>query len=358
MIRMMFCHAMKLLLKGKRTVCLLLGGMVLMLFLVFGMNEVKEEKSKITIGVTDEDASALSALVTDRLHKVELFEIIQGEKEMLLEQLSLGELSAVCVIRDGYEEAVAKGKTDDLILVYQTEEGVMLLTDMLAVVMMEEICSAKGYQMLASYLDASRCPTLEEYRTYVSAYLSKEMFDFSFDISYRSGNDAGEVPGNEIVYVQAIFAIAALIMSFLAVYAVLPYQRMLHGTMQGRIASLPVGRITVAAGNAMAAAAFVILFALAFVLCFAWRNGFDFFAFLSFLVCTCMYVCVIVTIMVLAGIVLRSECAYQVTMLVVVLLLGICGLFSIVDGILLPEGMSVFTPNGWYVREMTEIYLR
>lgn len=358
MIRTVFLHTIKLLSKGKETMILLLGGIVLMLFLVFGMDEVKEEKSKISIGLVDEDASAFSEMVVKRIRDMELFEVVSEEKEFLLKRLSAGELSAVCVIREGYMELVTKGDTDDVVLIYQTEEGILLLPDVLAAAMLEEICSAKGYQVYLGYAQEGKQLSYEEYQDYIRPYVNGEMFDFSFDISYRNTKAEGVAPGNEVIYVQAIFAIAALMMSFLAVYGILPYHRMLHGVVRGRMASLPLGKTGLILGNAGAVCVFTGVFSMLFVAVFTWRNGLDFSVFLSFLICTGVYVCVIVAIMMLAGTILRSEQGYVVLLIAVVLLFGMCGFFSIVDGVLLPEGMSTWTPNGWYVRKMTEIYLR
>ena len=143
---------LRLLVCGKETWILLFAGLVLLLFLLMGMDDVKEEKSRISIGISDEDGSFLSSQVTDRVKQLEGYEITEGKTEELLSKLSLGELSAVCVIREGYETNVFRGKTKDLVLLYETGEGPLLFTDVLAGTMMQEVCSAKSNRMYEKYL--------------------------------------------------------------------------------------------------------------------------------------------------------------------------------------------------------------
>ena len=76
---------------------------------------------------------------------------------------------------------------------------------------------------------------------------------------------------------------------------------------------------------------------------------------ISLHICTMLYICVIVCMMLLAAYIIKSQTVYQMGMLAMILIFGVCGLVSLVDGLLLPEGTVTWVPNGWFVRRMTEI---
>lgn len=355
-----FVHTWKLLLRGKETWILLGVGIFLLFSMLFSMDEVKEEKSRIVVGIADEDGSEFSGRVILRLKELDGYEIIEGKAEELLLGLTTGEYSVVCVLREGYEEHVRNADTDDLVFVYETEQKALLFTDVLAGAMIEEICSAKSYRLFQEYMikkDGVFLETPEEYSAYMEKYFSKSMFDFSFDVEYVSvSGEESKKPGNEIIYLQAIFAIAAMMMGFLAVYAAMPYHRLCHGRMAEKIATLPGNRSAVLFGAGVADLVLTGGFAIVFLFVFVVRNHSTISTLFAFLICTLLYLCVIVGIAFIAATVISSQQAYQIVMMGLVLVFGVFGLISIVDGLILPEGISTWIPNGRYVREMMEIY--
>ena len=125
-VRQLFMYSLRLLFAGYETVLLLIFGLGILLVMLFAMDEVKEEKSNIVIGIVNEDESEFSKRVIDRLYKLSGYEIIEGKQNNLLALLQKGELSAVGVIRAGYQERILLGETDDLIVLYETEEGNLL----------------------------------------------------------------------------------------------------------------------------------------------------------------------------------------------------------------------------------------
>lgn len=355
-----FVHTWKLLLRGKETWVLLGVGLLLLFFMLFSMDEVKEEKSRIVVGIADEDGSEFSGRVILRLKELDGYEILEGNTEELLLGLAAGEYSVVCVLLEGYEENVLNADTDDLVLVYETEQKALLFTDVLAGAMIEEVCSAKSYRLFREYMtkkDGVFLETPEEYSTYMEAYFSKAMFDFSFDVEYVSvTGEESKKPGNEIIYLQAIFAIAAMMMGFLAVYAAMPYHRLCHGRLADKMTTLPGRRSAVLLGTGTADFVLTGSFAVIVLYAFMVRNEIAISTFLAFLVCTLQYLCVIVSIVFVIATVVSSQQVYQIVMMALVLVFGVFGLISIVDGLILPEGISTWIPNGRYVREMMEIY--
>lgn len=353
-------QSMKLLFCGKQTPVLLVLGMVMLVAMLVCMDEVKEEKSKIAIGMADEDKTELSQSVIAAMEQLELYEVTTGSEEDLLVLLQQGELSAVCVLKKSFASLVERGKTNKLVTIYETEDGgALLLGDILAGVMMQEICTAKSYQTLLSYGKKGgreTSLTLEEYRNYVAEVLEEAGTEFSFEVTYVSGeNEAVKKPAQTIIYEQAIFAVFALMAGLLSVYAVLPFRRFTHGALAGKIKTLPVHGSALYAGSALGAFLVPAFFGVLFLACFAWRNRTEVSQIISLLICTVVYLCVIVCMMLLAAYGIQSRTVYQMGMLAMILVFGICGLVSLVDGLLLPEGTVTWVPNGWYVRRMTEL---
>jgi hypothetical protein len=59
--------------------------------------------------------------------------------------------------------------------------------------------------------------------------------------------------------------------------------------------------------------------------------------------------------MLFAAYIIKNHTVYQMGMLAMILLFGVFGFISVVDGLLVPEGTAVWVPNGWFVRKMTEL---
>ncbi len=353
-------QSLKMLLAGRQTVILLVLSLVLLAAMLVSMEEVKEEKSKIAIGMVDEDNSELSAAVMAGMKQMDMYEITLGDEEELLEQLQAEELSAVCVIKKGFAKNIGKGKTNRLINLYEIENGgALLLGDIMAGVMMQEICTAKSYQTLLSYgKKAGKEITISsgEYRTYVETLLKEGDAEFSFDITYVSSNGkAAQKPAQSIIYEQAILAVFALMDGFIAIYAVLPFRQMRYGRLAERIKTLPVNRGAMYMGSALAGMLLPMTFGGVFLLCLLWKGIIDFSQIISLLVCTAAYICVIVGMMLFTAYIIKNHTVYQMGMLAMILVFGVFGLVSLLEGLLVPEGMADWVPNGWYVRKMTEL---
>ena len=353
-------YSLKLLLFGKRAVLLLIFGFAILGAMLMGMEEVKEEKSKISVGIADQSNTELSAMVIDAMQQKDLYEIILGREDELVERLKNGEVSAVCVFKRNFADNVWKGKTKNLVTMYETKDSsALLFGDVLAGTMMQEICTAKGYQMLLKYQKkAGREETLsaEEYKSYVEKVLEEGGTEFSFEVTYvnRKQEEVGK-PSQWLLYRQAIYAVFALMLGLLSVYAVLPFRQMKHGRMANRIKTMPVHGSAVYTGSALAGFLVTFCFGASFIMGLQWKNRMEFSEILSLLVCTMVYICVIVCLMLFVAYIIKSHTVYQMGMLAMILLFGVFGFISVVDGLLVPEGMAVWVPNGWFVRKMTEL---
>jgi len=354
-------YSLKLLLAGKQTVILLVSGLLLLVTMLMSMEEVKEEKSKISVGIADQSNTELSAMVIDAMQQKDLYDIVLGREDEMVERLKGGEVSAVFVFKRNFASNLLKGKTKNLVTMYETKDGSALLSgDVFAGTMMQEICTAKSYQMLLKYQKRSgRKDTLsaEEYREYVEKVLAEGDNEFSFEVTYvDSKNEETKKPSQSVLYQQAIYAVFALMLGFLSVYAVLPFRQMKHGRLADRMKTMPVYGSAVYAGSVLAGLLVPFFFGTLFLMCLFWKNRMDYSEISSLLVCTMAYICVIVCLMLLAAYIIKNHTVYQMGMLAMILIFGVFGFISVVDGLLVPEGTAAWVPNGWFVRKMTELY--
>lgn len=354
-------YSLRLLLLGKHTIILLVSGFLMLTFMLFGMEEVKEEKSKIAVGIADQSNTEISAMVIDAMRQKDLYEIITGREDELVERLKNGEVSAVCVFKRSFADNLFMGKTKNLVTLYETEDSsALLLGDVLAGTMMQEICTAKGYRMLLKYhkkAGTEETLSAQEYRDYVEQVLAEGGSEFSFEVTYvNRKNEEVEKPSQSVLYQQAIYAVFALMLGFLSVYSVLPFRQIRHGRLGDRITALPVWKSALYAGSALAGVLVPLVFGMMFLTCLFWKNNMEFSEILSLLICTMVYICVIVCLMLFAAYIIKNHTVYRMGMLAMILVFGIFGFVSVVDGLLVPEGTSVWVPNGWFVRKMTELY--
>lgn len=354
-------QSLKLLFYAKQTLVLLAVGMAVLVSMLLCMDDAKEEKSRIPIGIVDEDRSDMSQAVVESMKQLELYTVTTGEKKELTDALKAGELMVVCLLKEGFADAVEQGETDRIVTLYETAGSAMLMGDILAGAMMQEICMAESYGVLQKYgkkADRETDMTLEEYRTWVEQFLLEEGEKFSFEVTYviaDADREPVKEPEQESIYIQAMFAVFALMAGLMAVYAVLPFRNLRHGRLADKVRTLPVRQSALYAGSALGALAVPVTFGVIFLGCFTVRNALEVSVFISLLICTIVYSCVIVCMMLAAAYGIRSLAVYQMGMLAMVLVSGICGLVSLADGLLLPEGAVEWVPNGWYVGKMIEI---
>lgn len=358
-IVLVFRQSVRMLFRNFYIIILILLGTVLLGAMLFCMDTAKEEKSKIAVGIADEDGSAMSCAVVKKMSQMELYLVVTGEEKALTEQLQAGKLSAVCVLKDGFEKDVQRGKTSNLVTIYETkEQNAPLFGDILAGAMMQEICMAKGHQKLLDYEEKTGREiktSAAEYQQYIEKLLSENDIDFSFEITYVDAGKRVEQPTAAMLYEQAVFAVFALMLGLLSVYAVLPFRSFRHGRLAERLQTVPLSQSAVYLGSALGALVIPLIFSICFLSGFCIKNKMGILHFLSILICTLVYICVIVGMMLMIAYGIHSQTVYQTGMLAMILVFGVLGLVSLVDGLLLPEGVCEWIPNGWYVRQVIEL---
>lgn len=349
-----FGQTLRLLLGSRETMFVVLASFGIMLLLIGQMEVAKEEKSTIALGIVDEDETVLSGRLMDHLKENGLFAVSQGELSEELEKLRGGEVKAVLLIKEGYQQKLSEGAPEKVITVYETgQDGVPLLRDMIAGEMMADVCTAKGYLEYRSVWQERGEPPLskEEYAAYVAEGIESGRFEFCFETTYLGGVETAEKPEPALIYRQLTLAVAAMLLEILAVYACVPYYRIRHGKMAERSRLLPASAWTLWAGCAMGALLFVLAFGILLVGLFSLRDGTLINALTRFLYTAGFCSGIVVIAMLAAG---RSGTImqYQCGMLLLVLVSGILGMLSVFGGVLIPEKAADWMPNYWYIRHM------
>ncbi|MGN0506741.1 MAG: ABC transporter permease [Lachnospiraceae bacterium] len=362
-IHIVLLHTMRLLLKKKETLFVFGLGLFFFFALLFTLDEAKEEKSVVFIGIADEDNTELSKKLTERISECEVFSVTKAPLKELLNLQKAGSLTAVFVIREGYETAVNAGREERLIAMYEAEgKGLPLLADIVAGEMMQDICTAKGFLTYEEVMRRAGRETellsKEEYAAYVMDCLTKETFDFSFETEYsdRQGSNT-RAPEQSVIYVQVIFSVLAILIGFLAVYAVLPYADFCHGRSAARVRALPLSKASVLVGAGGAAFLTVITFGTTAVVLLSAKNGLPVSAFGQMFLCTAAYSGGIVILTMAAATVIKSRTGYQLFLLFLIVVFGAAGFLSVADGLLVQSELLRIVPNSVYVKAMIRCYI-
>lgn len=355
-------QSMRLLLKKWETSALFVTGLAFFCFLLFSFEAAKQEKSVVFIGMVDRDQSVLSQKLLSDIVESEIFDVTLAPLPELLEKQKAGELSAVFVIKEGYEELVKAGQERRLLVLYEPEEdGLPFVSDIVAGKMMYDICTAKGFlqyeKMQTQHTMDSGILSYQEYADYVTEKAEGEEFDFSFHITYRDkvGN-AGRVPKQTIIYEQVILAVLSLFISILGIYAVLPYAQLCHGSCAKRVQTLPLSNMVIFAGGFLAAVTLVLAFGIFSVgillLCNQELSACGTQMFLY----TIAYCSGIVMIAMLFALAIRSRAGYQLVLLVLFLFFAAVGFAGVTEGIFLPGGTVWEVPNSIYIKKMADCF--
>lgn len=357
-------HTMRLLLKKKQTLAVFALSLLFFFLLLFFLEEAKEEKSVVFLGVADEDQTALSRELAGKIRDCEAFSVTEAPLEELLFWLSQGKLAAVFFIKEGYEEAVNRGEERRLLTMYEADGmGLPLLADIVAGNMMHDICTSKGFLAYRKAMEGAgrgqEALSKEAYAAYVKEFSKKEAFDFSFAAEYvdKGGADT-DAPEQAAIYMQVIFAVLAMLLWFLAVYAVTPYADLCHGSAAKRLRLLPLTRALLPLGSGGAALSAILPFGVAAVAMLSVKNGISISGSLWMFLYTAAYSGGIVIMTMLSARAFRHTAGYQLFMLVVVVVFGAAGCASIAGGLLPGMDLLGFVPNSVYVKAMTRCYLR
>lgn len=364
---------MKLLIRDKITVAVLILASVCFLLICATLNFSAEDQSRIPIGLANLDleeiqgeevATKVSQELVDHVLKSSTFRVVLGEVDTLIEAMDNGEIDVLYVINRGYQKRINNGSSTRLITVYKSaqNESAALLSDIFAGEMMDQVCLKKS---LLTYqkLDFDGYKQLEtvEYIDYLKQMIDEDEFKFSFnvklvDIKVASPANNYEKLENSVIYRQIVAGIFAMLLSFAVLFS-FTYVCMEkeQGILRRKQLALS-NKVAELIGTLSAVVVTTGILCLIFVSCicyYAKVNG----AFWPLLLLSIQYVCFMAVIFMLLVKVTSGVLSYQMIGAVMILIFGLLGFVTMVNGIVFKDFISVLenNPNGWFIREFVDI---
>lgn len=333
----------------------------LFLFCMADLNRGADEMAAIPIGLIDLDGSEKSRELAGKLQNLESFFVRYGTYEELVTLLQDGEIRCILEIKKGYQREISEGKYRELICVYH-EEGdnvATLVTDIAAGEMMYDICQAHAYFAYEKLPTGEKEKfSREEYEAYAASLIGGEDFDFAFEFRFveDGGSKREEGLKNSLFYRQMIAAMAAMLFSLFAMSAMAGVCQQKESGITRRAFLLGMGRVPETLGNLLACTFLNMVLVAVFAVCVGagtgeWKKIFPIF-----------WTSAVFSVMMALIYYLLAKAAgglfiYQIVGTLILVVLGICGFCSIVEGILLPDFPKWFhlLPNCAYSRCIIKI---
>lgn len=352
---------LKLYWKDKATVTVFLLVCFCFLFCVFDLNQNAEEKAALQVGIVNLDEGTEGQKLMERLDRVPALLVQTGTWEELEQSMMDGYLRCILEIHPDFSKKLEKGSCKRVITVYH-EEGdnvSAVISDIVAGEIMYELCLSRAYRTYEKLPEYERQKyTREEYADYTASLLDREEFDFAFEFEFTDTTGKTEKQGldNSLFYRQAVAAAACMLMTLLQFTAMsgvmLEKEQGLHTRSKLICISFGAGM----AGNLLAAAILSMLCSTIFAaaVSFGVQDGKVFFSLLWIsVIFSVMMALVYYALTVLA----QNLLSYQISGAVLLLLTGVSGFCSMVEGVLIGNFPAWFDwiPNVIYLRWFTEI---
>jgi ABC-2 type transport system permease protein len=362
---------MKLLIRDKITVAVFLLASLFFFLICASLNFSAQDRSRIPIGIANLDtekvdgkkvATKLSQELVDRVKESSSFRVVQGEVKDLKASLMNGEINTIFVINRDYQERIMSGSTKQNITIYKSPENkaAALLSDIFAGEMLDQICLQKswlkyrgldfeGYEQLSA----------EEYSDYVHRLMEEDEFEFTFDVelvSTKSTDANYEKLNNTVLYRQIIAGIFAMLLSFVVLfsftYVCMEKEQGITRRKQLTLSS----RLAEYLGTILAVLALAVLLCIIFVSCICYYADVSD-AFWPLLKLSLTYAFVMSVVFILLVQVTRGVISYQMIGAVLILILGLLGFFTMMEGLVLSNLINALenTPNGWFIRRFVDI---
>ncbi len=372
----LFVLRFKALFADKITCMILLITVFIFLIIINSLSFHADDRSSIPVGILDLDQSSSTKELVKNLQKVSSLYVYEGTEKELRELLQKNEIKAYFILNSGYEDMIRAGKTNGLIAIKYLEgdESAKILSDIVTGEMLYKICQYKGFRRYASLEQQDggkdktgrentfRRLTAEEYMDYTDLFLQMQEFDFAFDIKMIqiSDPDRDEDIPNSILYLEAVWGITAMLLSFLAMVmtAGMVFEKELGIRKRAKIALIKPFALDFSHFGAV----FSILSLLAVLICLSLSRQIPNFipaqAGRIFLLIELFAVVMVLWFGLLAKLA-GTTGKYQTIGIVSVLIFGFFGFVPLIAGFLAKDilNISKFIPNCWFIKEFTDIIL-
>ncbi|MGB8454984.1 MAG: ABC transporter permease [Anaerocolumna sp.] len=348
------------------------------LFLIinnFSINSV--ERSSIPIGVLNLDQGKSADELVDNMKEIPALFIFQGSETELKELLYKDEIRAYFIIKAGYEKSIQAGNTDELITMnyLEADESAKILSDIIAGEMLYKICLFKGYNLYHSLpkdtADKSNSITQtkpnnvlseEEYMQYADSLMTKPDFNFAFDISMKNIKNQvfKDEINNSILYLQAIWGIVAMLLSFTAMLMTAGAVLEKESGILSRVKISLLQPYHMDLTHFVAAFTVQSIFASFLCICLIGKTGKLTTVHMALLFLSLeLFSAVMILWFLILGKLSRSTGRYQFISIISVLFFGILGFLYLMSGFIDNKILNItkIIPNYWFIEEFTDIIL-
>lgn len=362
----------QLIIRDRITVFVFVASCCCFFFLCATMNFSAENQSRIPVGLANLDiveetnrSTELSLELMERVKESASFRITEGNVEELTQALKNGELNCIFVINKGYEKSLKKGSTHGIITLYKSEgnESASMLADIFAGEMMEQVTLQKSYLAYGKldFVDTNMLSETE-YAAYVDRMRDDDEFVFAFDVTLSETKEAQmnfEKLNNAILYRQIIAGIFAMLLSFVILFS---YTYVCMEKEQGilkRKRLTLLSRMAMDAGSLIAVLLSTGIISVIFVLCVCYYTK-SYKVAIPLLALAAGYAAIMSIFFQILAHVTNGIVSYQIIGAILILLLGMMGFCSIVDGIAFKNLAVILenTPNGWFIQRFVDIIIR
>lgn len=331
-----------------------------------------EQRSSIPIGIFDNDHTIESKAFLERVKQNDSIFVYEEEKNGLQKRLEEGSILAFFEINKGFEEKVKAGETTSLIKMSFLKENpiAMLLSDILAGDLMYDICLGKSIALYKTLGDKYSLLEENEYRTYVNHIKEKEEIQFGFRIEFldkkqqdkdkqqdekqQSGQE--KLLKNTLIYKQVIIGLIGIVLNFLILFLVECIVNHKKEALEGRMKLIGKNRGIIFISHSLVILSIVGIYnIIAGIFVRKMDIVTNIHQMVFFLYCSC-FLAIIQTIL-FTGIKIwtKTSVSYQLIGGITVIGLGGLGFLSIfVKSFLF---LSKIIPNGWFIRNITDILL-
>ncbi len=225
----LYIFRIKTILNDKLTCFIMAFSVLVLLFIVNNLSINAGDRSSIPIGLLNLDRSDSAGELAGNIENVPALYVYEGTEKELRELLYKEEIKAYFIINEGYEKALRTEKLSGLVTMYYPKEdkSAKILSDLIAGEMLHQICLNKGYNLYRSLpwetvtgqkKGSSNRDLEKEYTDYANSLITLPDFNFAFDIrlvNIKNRDFEGRVE-NSVLYLQAVWGLAAMLLSFTA----------------------------------------------------------------------------------------------------------------------------------------------
>lgn len=332
-----------------------------------------EQRSSIPIGVFDSDHTMESKAFLERVKQNASIFVYEEDKDVLQKRLEEGSILAFFEINKGFEEKIKAGKTTSLMKMSFLKENpiAMLLSDILAGDIMYDICLGKSLALYKTLGEQYALLKEHEYRNYVNHIKEKEEIQFGFHIEFmdkeqldkekqqdknKQQDEKEELLKNTLIYQQVIIGLIGIVLNFLILFLVECIVNHKKEALECRMKLIGKSKAIIFISHSIVILSIVSIYNIIagiFIrkmdIVINIHQVFFFFYSICFLA--------VIQIILFVGIKIwtKTSVSYQLIGGIAVIGLGGLGFLSIfVKSFLF---LSKIIPNGWFIREITDILL-